>query len=270
MFHYRPAISGRQFRILVAAFAAIAAHIGLISLTIDPKSDFAPHISLPHSVNVFLGQNSTLPASSVAEKVVQKEIIEEKPPIPDEVETMHPIIEATTFNKEQEIEVQRTISPELTNKAVKEPAVEKKQVIRKEAEPDFHQSQKASKPDAESPAHKQSVVSRTEQAAILAGEGVELPGTLQIAHPRYQFNSPPLYPGLARKRGQQGTVILQVLVNKEGRVEDLKIDVSSNFSMLDRAAIKAVKKWLFEPGRKDAEKVVMWVKVPVTFKLNRQ
>ncbi|MBE9520121.1 MAG: energy transducer TonB, partial [Proteobacteria bacterium] len=90
-----------------------------------------------------------------------------------------------------------------------------------------------------------------------------------MAYPRYQLNTPPTYPGLARKRGQEGTVVLQVLVNREGRVDDLKIDTSSNSTLLDRAALAAVKKWLFEPGIRDEERVGMWVKVPVTFKLKR-
>ncbi len=90
-----------------------------------------------------------------------------------------------------------------------------------------------------------------------------------MAYPRYQLNSPPAYPRLARKRAQEGTVILQVLVNRDGRVGDLEIDVSSNFTLLDRAAITAVRKWSFEPGRRGEERVPMWVRVPVTFKLNK-
>jgi protein TonB len=100
-------------------------------------------------------------------------------------------------------------------------------------------------------------------------DGALQPGTLQTAYPRYNENTPPPYPRLARKRGQEGTTILQVLVNKEGGVDDLKVIVSSNFSLLDRAALKAVRKWSFEPGRKGTERISMWVKVPVTFKLKK-
>ena len=99
--------------------------------------------------------------------------------------------------------------------------------------------------------------------------GVTLPGTLQLAYPRYQLNAPPSYPGLARKRGQEGTVTLQVLVNSEGSVDELKIEISSGFAILDRAALKAVRKWSFEPGRRGKKKEAMWVRVPVTFKLKK-
>ena len=93
------------------------------------------------------------------------------------------------------------------------------------------------------------------------------PGAIQTASPRYQLNSPPFYPGLARKRGQEGTVLLQVLVNREGRVDALEIEVSSGFVLLDRAAEKAVRRWLFDPAVRGQQKVSMWVKVPVTFRL---
>jgi len=99
--------------------------------------------------------------------------------------------------------------------------------------------------------------------------GTIMPGTVQLAYPRYQLNTPPAYPGLARKRGQEGTVILQVLVNSKGNVDMLEIDVSSKFSLLDRAALTAVRKWSFEPGKRDEQKVPMWVRVPVTFKLKK-
>ena len=90
-----------------------------------------------------------------------------------------------------------------------------------------------------------------------------------MAYPRYQLNAPPTYPGLARKRGQEGTVFLKVLVNKEGRVDELEIETSSGFTLLDRAAVSAVRKWSFEPGRRGEERVPMWVRVPVIFKLNK-
>jgi len=61
--------------------------------------------------------------------------------------------------------------------------------------------------------------------------------------------------------------MLDVLVNKEGRVNDLKIHRSSGHPILDRAAISTVKHWLFEPGMVGEEKVNMWVRVPIRFEL---
>jgi len=88
-----------------------------------------------------------------------------------------------------------------------------------------------------------------------------------MATPRYNENPPPVYPAIARKRNCQGTVILEVFVKEDGRVGDLRVVESSNYSLLDRAAAKAVRRWLFEPARRGDRKVSMWVNVPVRFRL---
>jgi protein TonB len=71
----------------------------------------------------------------------------------------------------------------------------------------------------------------------------------------------------ARKRGYQGTVTIEVLVDRQGRVADLRLSNSSGYAVLDQAALLSVKTWLFDPGARGGEKVEMWVKVPVRFRL---
>lgn len=88
-----------------------------------------------------------------------------------------------------------------------------------------------------------------------------------VARPLYRQNPSPEYPALARRRHLQGNVILEVLVNKNGRVEELFVKESSGYKVLDRAALKAVRGWLFEPGRKGTSPVSMKVLVPVRFSL---
>ncbi|MDA3832302.1 MAG: energy transducer TonB [Spirochaetales bacterium] len=87
------------------------------------------------------------------------------------------------------------------------------------------------------------------------------------AVPLYRVNPLPEYPGLARKRGYQGTVVLEVLVDQNGRVGDLRLFASSGHSILDRRAMVSIKEWLFEPGMKGNKKLDMWVRVPVRFEL---
>jgi protein TonB len=100
---------------------------------------------------------------------------------------------------------------------------------------------------------------KTEQSASAA---------VQMARPLYLTNSVPKYPRLARKNGYEGTVVLEVLVDEKGNVDDLILLQSSGHTILDKAAISSVKKWLFEPGAIGRKKVKMWVKLPVRFKLN--
>lgn len=90
---------------------------------------------------------------------------------------------------------------------------------------------------------------------------------LRQAKPLFRVNSPPEYPRIARKRGYQGIVILDVWVTRNGKVGNLKLHKSSGYPVLDRSAIASVKNWLFKPGIKDGKPVDMWVRVPVRFKL---
>ncbi|MBW1800603.1 MAG: energy transducer TonB [Deltaproteobacteria bacterium] len=93
------------------------------------------------------------------------------------------------------------------------------------------------------------------------------PLPLVEAVPDYKKNPKPKYPRIARRRGYEGTVVIEVLVDREGKVEDLKLFQSSGHQVLDKAATTSVRRWVFEPGKKGNEHVAMWVKVPVRFRL---
>jgi TonB family protein len=95
-----------------------------------------------------------------------------------------------------------------------------------------------------------------------------LSGTvLKLARPLYKQNTAPPYPRKARRLGYEGIVMLKVLINENGRVDDLMVFKSSGHNVLDRAALSAVRKWLFEPGAEGGIKKKMWVKIPVRFDL---
>ena len=93
-----------------------------------------------------------------------------------------------------------------------------------------------------------------------------LPSTRE-AIPLYRENPPPRYPRIARRKGYEGTVVLEVLVSPEGKVDVCRVLRSSGHSVLDKAAVKAIGNWLFEPGMRGEKKVEMWVKVPIRFDL---
>ena len=94
-----------------------------------------------------------------------------------------------------------------------------------------------------------------------------LSNVVREAVPMYRSNAPPAYPRSARKRGWQGTVILEILVDVEGGARDIRINESSGYAVLDEAAASAAKKWMFAPGMRGDAPVEMWVRVPVTFQL---
>jgi len=80
-------------------------------------------------------------------------------------------------------------------------------------------------------------------------------------------NPRPRYPRSARRRGLEGTVVLTVLVNTRGWVGGCRVYKSSGHRILDERAMKTVRKWTFQPGKKGAKPSAMWVRVPIRFQL---
>jgi protein TonB len=76
----------------------------------------------------------------------------------------------------------------------------------------------------------------------------------------------PQYPDLAREASVDGTVMVQALVGKDGRVKDTR--VVKSIPMLDAAAVAAVRQWVFKPALSNNKPVAVWVAVPVNFTLH--
>ncbi|MBN1847683.1 MAG: energy transducer TonB [Deltaproteobacteria bacterium] len=93
------------------------------------------------------------------------------------------------------------------------------------------------------------------------------PGSLPLQMAIPAFREEPVYPRIAKRRGYEGTVILKVLVGVDGSVADLEILESSGHDILDQAAGKSVRKWMFEPWKKGDEPIEMWGQVVVRFQL---
>jgi periplasmic protein TonB len=83
----------------------------------------------------------------------------------------------------------------------------------------------------------------------------------------YLRNPPPRYPLAARRNGEQGTVTLRVLVDREGLPASVAIEKTSGYAPLDNAAREAVRAWRFAPARRGNQAVEAWVLVPVVFRL---
>lgn len=91
--------------------------------------------------------------------------------------------------------------------------------------------------------------------------------SVREAIPIYRKNPPPHYPRIARRRGYEGTVVLELLVSPEGKVHECRLYQSCGYSVLDEAAMKSVRDWVFDPAMRGDKRVEMWVKVPITFQL---
>ena len=85
----------------------------------------------------------------------------------------------------------------------------------------------------------------------------------------YLKNPAPAYPPLSRRMGEEGKVILRVLVNPQGTADSVDIKTSSGSLRLDEAAQKTVRNWKFIPAKRGDTAVQSWVLVPIIFKLEQ-
>jgi protein TonB len=138
-------------------------------------------------------------------------------------------------------------------------------------------------PDAEAPP-EQTIASQEEIAATTGsvdtggGDNIvvappsedELPSLGDYVYfeelPEAITKQPPVYPDIARDAGVDGTVVVQALVGKDGKVRDTR--VVKSIPMLDKAAEEAVKGWVFKPALANNKPVAVWVAIPVKFSLN--
>lgn len=83
----------------------------------------------------------------------------------------------------------------------------------------------------------------------------------------YLHNTPPQYPMIARRNGEQGTVRVRVLVTLDGHPGRVQLDQSSGSAALDQAALDTVNGWRFVPARRGNDAIESWVIVPIVFRL---
>ncbi len=90
------------------------------------------------------------------------------------------------------------------------------------------------------------------------GNGVTQPSLISKVDPEYSEE--------ARKAKYNGTVTLSIVVNTDGKAEEIKVTKSIGMG-LDEKAIEAVQKWKFKPGMKSGVAVKTRAVVEVNFRL---
>jgi protein TonB len=85
----------------------------------------------------------------------------------------------------------------------------------------------------------------------------------------YLHNPPPAYPPLSYRLGEEGLVMLHVLIGTDGRAQDAQVLKSSGYPRLDNAALKAALGWRYVPGKRGGVAEAMWVNVPVQWELKK-
>ncbi len=118
-------------------------------------------------------------------------------------------------------------------------------------------------------------VSPTAPVATAPNHAVAVPSTpskvdLPTTVADYQAKSPPVYPAMSKRMGEQGRVVLRVLIGADGVPQQAEVQQSSGHGRLDRAAAEAVMRWRYVPGKRGGVPETMWFQVPIEFKLNNE
>lgn len=102
-------------------------------------------------------------------------------------------------------------------------------------------------------------------AAASTAPIIELP----LSDAAYLNNPKPAYPALSRRLGEQGKVVVRVLIGVDGTVQQAEIarSGSSGYERLDQAALLTVRNWRYVPGKRNGVAEAMWFNVPISFVL---
>jgi periplasmic protein TonB len=90
------------------------------------------------------------------------------------------------------------------------------------------------------------------------------------ARPAHGSNPKPPYPIAARRLGQQGVVMLEVVVRPDGQAGAVRVRKSSGHPMLDDSAVETVRaRWRFIPAKRNGEPIEATVTFPIRFQLDQ-
>jgi TonB family protein len=98
----------------------------------------------------------------------------------------------------------------------------------------------------------------------------ELPaaGTDGTTLPTLKKHVAPVYPSRARRNGVSGTVLLEIVIRPDGLIGDINVAFAPHADLIP-AAVECVRKWRFNPARKDGAPVAVTATAEVAFNLTR-
>ncbi len=76
------------------------------------------------------------------------------------------------------------------------------------------------------------------------------------------------YPPAAKKKGVQGYVVLSVLVDETGAIQDVRLIESSPPEIFDQSAMEGIRRWRFKPAQYQGKPVKVWVQQKIVFRLD--
>jgi TonB family protein len=105
------------------------------------------------------------------------------------------------------------------------------------------------------------MLARPDDTIYKPGNGVSWPKLVTDIKPQYTAD--------ALRRRVSGAVILQCVIDREGVSTNVEV-VRSLDQDLDQAALKTLKQWRFEPGKKDGRPVLVQIPVEMVFTMAKR
>lgn len=85
---------------------------------------------------------------------------------------------------------------------------------------------------------------------------------------REHSNIIPDYPSISKRLGEEGRVLVRVLIQADGSLAEVQVLKSSGHPRLDSAAVEHVQRdWRFVPARRNGEAIAAWGRFGVTFQI---
>ncbi|WP_374518423.1 energy transducer TonB [Undibacterium squillarum] len=119
------------------------------------------------------------------------------------------------------------------------------------------------------PAPRAEPVSSHQAAAPVAAPAAPVSaGPKVVSAVEYLRPPRPEYPAMARRMGEEGKVVMRVLVNDKGQAEKIDIQQSSGSQRLDDAARIAIQRALFKPYFEDGKALAMIATATINFAID--
>ncbi|KHN51857.1 energy transducer TonB [Dickeya fangzhongdai] len=253
------ALSGRRSETWLTLTLALALHAAvLVPLALRSSPTLVPPRPLPVTIEFAATSAEATPADTIP---------------PEAIPTKTTPPEPTPATDSTPVEPPPAVEPPVDEQALTPPPAPQptratETAALKTPKPVKPIAKKPSPPRQPATPAPQSAPVSTATAAPAAPPAAAATVTPPSASAAYLRNPPPAYPDVAINRGWEGTVLLNVQVRPDGKVQTIRLQRSSGHPALDDAAREAVQHWSFVPARRGDQPESGWVVVPVDFTLN--
>lgn len=86
--------------------------------------------------------------------------------------------------------------------------------------------------------------------------------------PKPALRAPLEFPARAKNREIEGYVVLNILINESGKVEKVSVLEGFPANTFEKAAVRSIRNWIFEPARYQGKPVKTWANQTIRFELN--